>query len=283
MLIGFMTFIALAAAGGLALLLDGFAGFGWLWQLPVGFFGAFLIQLIVVFLTLVIMASLVKMDETQEKDNKLYRFVIHEVAALLITLLGVKIDVKGREKLPKDKRIMVVCNHLNDVDPIVLLQNFKKYELAFISKRENDRKFLIGPFLRAILCQPINRENDREALKTILRCISLLKEDEVSIAIFPEGRINPYRKLAHFRPGVFKIAQKANVPIVVCTMRSTNTVIPRLLKGKGSTVDLHLLEVIPAEALQGRTTTDIAQQVYEIMAADLGPENVLTPEEEENT
>ena len=70
---------------------------------------------------------------------------------------------------------------------------------------------------------------------------------------------------------------------MVCTIRNTHHVIKRLLKRKGSTVDVHLLDVIPADALEGRTTVDIADQIYAMMAADLGPENVLTPAEEENT
>ena len=57
MLIGIMTLLSAAAAAGLALGCNGFAGFGWLWQLPVGFFGAFLAQLILLFLVLVIMAQ----------------------------------------------------------------------------------------------------------------------------------------------------------------------------------------------------------------------------------
>ena len=141
--------------------------------------------------------------------------------------------------------------------------------------------FLVNKVMPKLLCQYINRENDREALKTILKCISLLKEDKVSIAIFPEGRINSYRKLAHFRPGVFKIAQKAQVPVVVCTLQNTNKAIGRLLKGKGTTIHLHLLDVIPAEDLAGKQTTEIAERIYEMMAEDLGKENVLTPEEEE--
>ena len=58
--------------------------------------------------------------------------------------------------------------------------------------------------------------------------------------------------------------------------------IGRLLKGKGSTVHLHLVEVIPAEELQNCTTVDIADRIYNLMAQDLGSENVLTPEQEEN-
>ncbi len=279
MLIGLMTLIAVAAAAGLTLGCNGFAGFGWLWLLPVGFFGAFLAQLILLFLIMVIMAKTVKMDEVQEKDSKFFRFVIDQVITLLMVLLGIKIETKGLEKMPDAKRVFLVCNHLNDVDPPVLLHFFKKYELAFISKRENDKKFLIGPFLRAILCQPINRENDREALKTILHCIDLLKRDEVSVAVFPEGYTSMDGLLHPFRPGVFKIAQRTKVPVVVCTLRDTQTVFPNALKLKPSHISLSLLGVIQPEEYEGLTAVELSDMVHKMMADDLGPELVL----QENT
>lgn len=283
MLIFLAVLFAILCAVALCFGVQAFQSLMWLWLLPVGFLGGFLLAAGLAFGFLVLVSALVDPDKPYEKDTPWFRRMLLWYIDAILTLLPIRIRTQGLEKTPAQGRFLLVCNHLDNIDPAFILQCFPKSQLAFVAKREVREMFLVGRLLPKLLCSFINRENDREALKTILRCISLLKEDEVSVAIFPEGRINPYRKLAHFRPGVFKIAQKANVPIVVCTMRNTNTVIPRLMKCKGSTVDLHLLDVIPAEALQGRTTTDIAQQVYEMMAADLGAENVLTPEEEENT
>ena len=124
--------------------------------------------------------------------------------------------------------------------------------------------------MHKLMCQLINRENDREALKTILRCIQLLKEDECSIAVFPEGYTSVDGRLHHFRPGVFKIAMKAQVPIVVCTITNTNRVVHNILRLKPTDIELHLIDVIPAEALKGRTAVDISEQVYQMMLNDLG-------------
>ena len=114
------------------------------------------------------------------------------------------------------------------------------------------------------------RENDRAALKTILKCIQLLKDDEASIGVFPEGYTSKDGKLHHFRSGVFKIAQKAGVPIVVCTIRNTRQIFPNISHLKPTDVELHLVDVIPAEDLKGKTTVDIGNQVYEMMIGDLG-------------
>ena len=37
---------------------------------------------------------------------------------------------------------------------------------------------------------PLDRKNDREALKAILKAIQFLKEDKCSIVVFPEGGTN---------------------------------------------------------------------------------------------
>ena len=275
MLIGIFCALALAASGLTCLGTNAFCSLHWLWALPLTFLGSFLVLCLLWFLLLFIMAKAVDMEKEQENDSPFYRAVINLTIPALVTLFRIHIHVEGMEKLPKNGRFMLVCNHLNDTDPIVLLWAMRKSQLAFISKKENDQKFLVGPFMRKLLCQPIDRENDRAALKTILRCIALLKEDKISLGVFPEGYCSRDHLLHPFRSGVFKIAQKAQLPILVCTVRDTHHIFHNMLRLKPSRVELHLLEVIPAETLTGRTAVDIADQVHRIMAADLGPELVL--------
>ena len=130
--------------------------------------------------------------------------------------------------------------------------------------------FVVGKLMHRILCQPLDRDNDRAALKTILKCIQLIKDDEVSIGVFPEGYTSKDGKLHHFRSGVFKIAQKADVPIVVCTIQNTRQIFKNLAHLKHTDVELHLVDVIPAGELKGRTTVEISDRVYEMMIGDLG-------------
>jgi len=262
---------------------DAFAGLHFLYLLPASFLVGFLLLAALAFGVFVLVCALIDPEKERQEDSPLFRAFVDTYLHAVLTVLPVRLQTRGLEKAPKDGRFLLVCNHLDNIDPAFILRCFPKSQLAFVAKREAESMFLVNKVMPKLLCQYINRENDREALKTILKCISLLKEDKVSIAIFPEGRINPYRKLAHFRPGVFKIAQKAQVPIVVCTLQNTNKAISRLRKLKGTTVKLHLLDVIPAEALAGKQTTEIADRIYTMMAQDLGPENVLTRSEEENT
>lgn len=283
MLIGIMIGVSLLAAVGICVAADAFAGLAWLWVLPVSAVGAFVVAAGLWFAVLVIMGATADMEKKEEQDSKFYRWVLHKTIDALLPVLGVRIHRKGFERKIPEGRFLLVCNHLHDIDPIMLLRYFPKSQLAFIGKKEVAGMFLAGPFLKKTLGQFVNRENDREALKTILECIRLVKEDKCSVAVFPEGYVSKDHLLRTFRPGVFKIAQKAKVPVVVCTLQDTYKALKSVKKLKGADIHLHLVDIIPAEELEGVTTVDIANRVYAMMARDLGPELVYPMENAENT
>ena len=258
-----------------ALALSGAAGAGLAGGLGVGiltFVCGWIGWLMVALLVLLVAAAVVDKDKEEETDSKFYRCLTHLVIDLAVTVGRVKIVCRGAEKLPKEGRFLLVCNHQSDIDPALLMRCFPKGQLAFIGKKETKDMFLIGEVMHKLLCQYINRENDREALKTILKCIQLVKEDKVSIGVFPEGYVSLDGKLRHFRGGVFKIAQKAGVPVVVCTLRDTKKAMDRLLKLKPSKVEVHLVEVIGAEEAKSMSTVELGEKIYEMMIADLGEE-----------
>ena len=274
MLIRFLFMLALVLAGIVGIPCGHFESYTWLWAYPLIALGFFLVLCALAFGYLLILCKLVDQDREQERDDPHYRWMIERIVESVLPVLRIDVKVKGLGKVPADGRFLLVCNHCSLADPVVLLGAFAGHQVAFISKKENKDMFVVGPMMHKILCQLIDRENDREALKTIIKCINILKEDKASIGVFPEGYIHEDKKLHHFRPGVFKIAQKAQVPIVVCTLKGTRHVLPNLPKLKHTDVALNVLEVIAPEELNGITTAQIADRVYHLMADDLGPENV---------
>lgn len=245
---------------------------GPVWMGLIWFAGSFVGLLAVAAAYLLVVCLLVDKDKPQETDSKFFRKLAKVYIQAIITIARVKVRTKGMEKLPKDGRFLLVCNHVHDIDPGILLHCFPNKDLVFIAKRETRDMFVVGSVLHKLRCQLINRENDKEALKTIIKCIQIIKEDQGSIAVFPEGYVSINGKLMHFRSGVLKIAQKAGVPIVVCTLKGTTSVIPRLLKLKSSQVDMHLVDVISAEDVKDANTVELAEVIYEKMIADMGEE-----------
>ena len=271
MLVGGITLLSLIIAG---ILCIGAQGLHWLWIAPVGFAGSFLVLSGLAFGFLWFMCQIVDQSVPQKHDSKFYRKMMAVYIDAIKTVVRLHIHTEGLEKTPKEGRFLLVCNHTSLADPVILLKCFEKSQLAFISKRENASMFLVGKAMHRIMCQTINRENDREALKTILKCIQLIKDDEVSIGVFPEGYIHEDKKLHSFRSGVIKIAQKTQVPIVVCTLKNAPQIFENLPKLMPTDVLLHLLDVIRPEQYAAMSTIELGNWIYQMMAEDLGPELV---------
>ena len=274
MLLNTIYLISALLAAALCGLTGSFGSNRWMWVLPVGFVGFFLLSLLGCYLVVFFQAKRTDTGKEQQEDDPVVRTIVKLYAPAVFRLLGCKIEAIGTEKLPKDGRFLLVSNHLHDLDPGVILATYPGAQLAFIAKKEVFDMAIVGQLLPRILGQFIDRENDRNALRTILKCISLLKEDKASVAVFPEGKITGDEKLHQFRPGVFKMATKAGVPIVVCTLFGTQNITKNAMRLRRTHIRLHLVDVIPAEELKGANTVDIAHRVHAMMAESLGAENV---------
>ena len=272
MLLGAISGLAAVAAAMICAGTGSFAGLRWLWAWPACFALCWVVLTAVAFVFLLIMAMWVDQDVPQEKNSRFYRAMTLLYIGFIKSVVRLRVDTRGLDKTPQEGRFMLVCNHLNDSDPAILLYYFKKSRIAFISKQENKDMFIVGKLMHKLQCQLLNRDNDRDALRCILKCIQMLKDDRASIAVFPEGYVSKQRRLLPFRSGVVKIAQKAQVPIVVCTLQGTEHVFRNIMRLKPTNVRLHLLEVIPAEELNGKSTVEIARRVRAVMAEDLDPE-----------
>ncbi len=249
------------------------------WALPLLLIGFFLLFAALAFGFLWFVCTLVDYDKPQEEDSKFYRIVMNLYIAALARVALLRYHKQGLEQLPKDGRFVLCCNHLSNADPVLLLEAFPQAQIAFISKKENKDMFIIGPLMHKIMCQMIDRENDRQALKTILKCIQMIKNDQVSIGVFPEGYTSEDGRLQHFRPGVFKIAQKTGVPVVVCTLQNTAAIFENLPRLKKTDVQLHLVGVISPEDYQGMTTVELSDLAHRMMLDDLGPDFAPIPAE----
>lgn len=280
MVIGIVAVLAAIFSALICVSTGGFDGLSWIWLLPVGWLGCFLGIMLLAFAMVLVMCALVDQEKEQVNDNRFYRNVIYMIADAAHTVLRVRVKAEGVEKIPADGRVLLVCNHLNNGDPIIIFHQVKKRQkLAFIAKREAGSMFVVGKFMHKMLCQRINRENDREALKTILKCIDIIKEDKASIAVFPEGGILGGNVLHPFRGGVFKIALRTQVPVVVCTIWGTQDLFHNAARLKPTDVDFHVLGVIAPEDYKGMTAVQLAHVAHDMMAEDLGPDKVLKVEQ----
>ena len=200
------------------------------------------------------------------KPSKFYNWVFVLWYRYMMVAGNLKVHVTGYEKVPFGKRFLLISNHCSKFDNFIQCAVLKKTQIAYISKPENFKIPMGGRFMRRGLYLPIERDNAKEGLKTILKAIDYIKDDKVSVGIFPEGKRGT--ELQEFKPGAFKIAEKARCPLVVCSMKGT-TDIHKNWPWKRTDVYMDVLEVINPSVWNDKTTVDVSNYAHEIIYNDL--------------
>lgn len=219
------------------------------------------------FLFLTVCGLFIDPNKEYDSNSRFYRFLLNSATAMAMVLVRIRVKVIGSEKLP-DGRYLFVSNHSSKFDPILTWHIFRKDDLAFISKPENFKVPFFGRIIRKCCFMAIDRENPRNAIKTINRATELLKKDEVSVAVYPEGTRNYGKELLPFHNGVFKIAQKAEVPIVVMTVRGTYE-IQKNFPRKRSDIEMDIVGVLSCEEIKGVKTNVLGDKIAQMMLNNL--------------
>lgn len=217
--------------------------------------GGLLALLILYVLFLGVCALLVSTEKSYEKDSPFYRFLLDSATAVAMKLLRIRVHVSGMDSIPKDKKVLFVCNHRSNFDPIITWYALKKWKIAFVSKPGNFKIPFFGRIIRKCCFMSIDRENPRKAIVTINSAAKLLEAQEVSIGIYPEGTRSKTCELLPFHNGVFKIAQKAEAPVVVLCVTGTEKISGRT-PFRATDVYLDVLEVFPGDRI-GQTKTEL--------------------------
>ena len=199
-----------------------------------------------------------------DKNSPFYRFLLDSATAAAMKLLRIRVHISGIEKIPKDTKVLFVSNHRSNFDPIVTWYALKRWKIAFVSKPSNFNIPFFGRIIRKCCFMPIDREDPRNAIVTINKAAKLLKQQEVSIGIYPEGTRSKTCELLPFHNGVFKIAQKAQAPIAVLCVTGTENISNRT-PFRRTDVYLDVLEVFSGANIQETKTEMIGTAVRRLM------------------
>lgn len=267
-----MFYVYLVASAALIPILDNFFeilrhSYSW-WLVPLLFVGLFLGLVIIHILITVIWILTIRTDRPV-KQRPAFRRWVNLTIPLLMKLVRVSVKEAGVEKVPEKGRMLFVCNHQHDLDPVMLLSVFPDYDIGFIGKKEIYKTMpLIGKAMHGLCCLPIDRENNREAAKTVIEAVHILKEDKASIGLFPEGYVSKSCELLPLRNGSLKIACKAKVPIVVCVLNNTRS-IPKRMFLRHTDIDFRVLSVITPDEYEGMTTVELGDIIHSQMKTAL--------------
>jgi len=214
-----------------------------------------LILLIILFL---IVCALLVRPRDYEKESRFYRWLLNVCSVAGLWLLGVRTTVSGVEKLPADRRFLLVCNHRSNYDPIITWATLRRFRFAFISKPSNFKIPVFGRYIRKCRFMAIDRENPRKALPTINRAASLLDSGESAVAVYPEGTRSKNRRLLPFHPSVFKIAHRGNGGVAIAAISGTENIFRNIKRLRRTRVKLEIIAFLPAEQVKKMSTAQLS-------------------------
>jgi 1-acyl-sn-glycerol-3-phosphate acyltransferase len=197
----------------------------------------------------------------------------------LLKILGIKIEVIKNKELPKGIYIFM-SNHQSQLDIPVLEKVLKPYNIRFLAKKSLFKIPFFGWGIKALGYVPVEREDPREGLKSVLACIERIKKG-FSLVIFPEGTRSPTGELLPFKLGGFIIPLKSKIPVVAVSIWGTRDILPKgalwFRISSRKKVKVYIDEPIETKDLSGKDKERLAQLVREKILRGL---EIIKKEEE---
>ncbi|ACZ41604.1 phospholipid/glycerol acyltransferase [Thermobaculum terrenum ATCC BAA-798] len=152
--------------------------------------------------------------------DRLSHIIARWIIVHIITPLMVKLEVIGRENIPKEGPFIAAANHLSNLDPPLLMSQLPRVPRV-MAKRELWRFPIAAAFFNWVEAIPIKREGyDRRALREAEEVLASGRP----FGIFPEGTRSRTGKLQPGLPGVGMLAIRSKVPVVPIAFIGTNQV-----------------------------------------------------------
>lgn len=256
----FLLFLILLMTAGYSVLfyfvIDLSPYFMFLW-VPVGFICALITFVAMVYIFLLI--------GSKTKPNHWFKhFILRSAMSLTLKFYHIKLNVIGKENIPNDTYV-VYSNHKSNMDPIFIYLATGSNHITAIGKHTLFKNYFMNLIRATYGAYSLNRDNDREAAKVIIKAIADAKKG-MSIIIFPEGGIKTrdVEEMVNLRAGAYKVATKAQVNVLPCAIIGSSQ-IKSEKRRKKKVITVIFYKPISKDEYQGMNTTEIGLKVEEII------------------
>jgi len=145
-------------------------------------------------------------------------FVMRFITWVLVnTLYRVRVD--GAQHIPEEGPVLLVCNHVSFMDPLLLMANLRR-PVRFVMDHRTFNLPLLRFVFRTARAIPIAAQReDPQVLQQAYDAIDAALAAGEVVCIFPEGGLTCDGEIAPFRTGVEKILALQAVPVVPMALR----------------------------------------------------------------
>ncbi len=250
-----------------------------LWLFPVGWLDyadplwyvfialSLLIGFIVSFATQLLILKIVgELRKNKGMKNMFNHRFANSLLKLGLHLARVKVIVTGRENIP-NKNFILVSNHQENYDILILKPIFQDHPLSFIAKEALRKLPIFGPWIDYLGNVFISRDADRSAAESIIKGIRNYK-DGMSMGIFPEGKRSFGNDMIEFKAGAFKLAMKPKADLLIATQYDTCAIFKRF-PWRRYKVYVHVHPIIPYDRYKDMNSHELSDFVKAEIQAQL--------------
>ena len=267
----FIIFCLLCAGGFITLGCLTFWPISYWWQFYqpiILFLVGFLIGVFFSWWIAALMGLFVNQKKEFKKPDAWSRFWFKEGLTFIDTFANINKRRIGFDKIPRQQKYLLVCNHRSKFDSMLISQYLWKDDIAFIMKESNMKIPLGHKFMHGLCYLPITREDKIKDLKQMKKAENLLVDNICSIGVFPEGTRHSDILLGDFHEGVFNIAIHSKCPLVIMTSKNTET-IHKCFPFKRSKIVQEVLCVLYEDDYSNMTAKALSDLVHQMMENNL--------------
>lgn len=121
-----------------------------------------------------------------------------------------RLTVEGKENVPADRGFILACNHVSDLDPVLLGVAFPR-AIRYMAKEELFHIPVLGFLIRKLGAFPVAR--GKGDIGAINNAVEIVKEGGI-LGIFPEGGRSKDRKFHKVKSGTAVIAGQTGADIL---------------------------------------------------------------------
>jgi 1-acyl-sn-glycerol-3-phosphate acyltransferase len=182
--------------------------------------------LILIWTVLAVPAALVVFPWTlMTRDTKLLFRVAFWITRAGLPLVGVRVVVKGFERLPQGASI-VMANHSSNLDPDVLLPLLPGRVVIYL-KASLMKIPVLGYAMRLAGFIPVQRDGSVESAKAASELAQRALEQGSCLVLFPEGTRSRDGSLLPFKRGPFFLAMQSGAPVVPVSIVGATRLLPK--------------------------------------------------------
>jgi 1-acyl-sn-glycerol-3-phosphate acyltransferase len=134
-------------------------------------------------------------------------------AKAILWAAKVRVELQGLENLHTDRPQIIVSNHQSWFDVFVLAAHLP-VRYRFVAKQELGKIPIFGPAWRSCGHVSVDRGNKEAAVEALDQAWREVREDRLTMILFPEGTRSLDGRLQPFKKGAFVLAVQGQVPIV---------------------------------------------------------------------